>query len=91
MKRKVQSDIGYFINTLPEYGGAVRIGFTWYEGDRKRDPDNICFAKKFILDSLVECGRIKNDNSYTLFGFADRFVWNSGEYKVVLEIEEVEK
>lgn len=39
----------------------VKIVFRWIEPNRRRDKDNISFAKKFILDSLQEVGIIKND------------------------------
>ena len=40
----------------------VRIEFTWYTKDLRKDVDNITFSKKFILDGLVDAGVIKNDN-----------------------------
>ena len=39
----------------------VRIQYTWYEPNRKRDKDNIAFAKKFIQDALVKSRVLKND------------------------------
>ena len=38
MKRKVQTDIGYFINKLPEFKGPVVIDFVWCEPKGNRDP-----------------------------------------------------
>ena len=56
LKRLVQRDISACI--LDQLGGAaydcpVDIEYTWYEPDRRRDKDNIAFAKKFINDALV--------------------------------------
>ena len=39
----------------------AKIVFRWIEPNRRRDKDNVAFAKKFILDSLQEVGIIKND------------------------------
>lgn len=39
----------------------VDITFVWYCKDRRRDKDNIIFAKKFILDGLVKAGVIPDD------------------------------
>ena len=50
------------------------IEYTWYEADRRRDKDNIAFAKKFINDALVECGVLPNDgwrNIRTMFDMFD--------------------
>ena len=39
----------------------VTVRFTWVEGNRRRDIDNVAFAKKFVLDGLVQAGVIGND------------------------------
>jgi Holliday junction resolvase RusA-like endonuclease len=39
----------------------VTIHFEWYRGNAKSDPDNVDFARKFILDGLVEAGILRND------------------------------
>ena len=88
MKRSVQNDIAYFINTLPSFNKPIRIHFTWVETNKKRDLDNICFAKKFILDALQNCGKLENDNRKWVTGFSDSFEYGQ-EYKVILDIEEV--
>lgn len=88
MKKQVQSDIAYFINTLPYFDKPIKIHFTWIEANKKRDLDNICFAKKFILDALQECKKLKNDNRKWVTGFTDSFAVGD-DYKVILEIEEV--
>lgn len=52
----------------------VTIDFIWYEENSKRDPDNIIFAKKFILDGLVEAGILPNDTQAWIFGFTDTWL-----------------
>lgn len=66
----------------------VKINFTWIEENGKRDLDNVCFAKKFILDALVKAGTIKNDNRKYVTGFADNFEYADFS-KVVVELEEI--
>lgn len=88
MKRSVQRDIGYFLNQLPVFDKPIKIHFTWVEANKRRDLDNICFAKKFILDALQVCGKLKNDNRRWVTNFEDSFEYGN-EYKVILEIEEV--
>lgn len=89
MKKEVEDDIGYFISKLPCFKKPIRINFTWVEANKRRDFDNICFAKKFILDALQECGKLENDNRKWVVGFTDSFELGEN-YKVILEIEEVE-
>jgi Holliday junction resolvase RusA-like endonuclease len=63
--------------------------FTWIEENKRRDLDNICFAKKFILDSLVELGILKDDNRKIVSGFIDKFEY-SDKSKVIVELIEKE-
>lgn len=88
-KQKYQQEISYYICSLPKLENPVKIHFHWIEGNKKRDLDNICFAKKFILDTLVNFGKLKDDNRKCVTGFMDSFEYGS-EWKVILEIEEVE-
>lgn len=89
MKKEIEDDIGYFINKLPRFKKPIKINFTWVEADKRRDFDNVCFAKKFILDSLQKAGKLENDNRKWVVGFADSFELGE-DYKVILEIEEIE-
>ena len=88
MKRNIEDDIAVFINKLPNFENPIHIKFKWIESNKRRDLDNICFAKKFILDALVKAGKMKNDSRNYVIGFIDEFYYGD-ETKVVLEIEEV--
>ena len=55
------------------FEGKVFLHFRWIEANRNRDLDNICFAKKFILDALVKNGIIKTDGWRGVYGFMDEF------------------
>ena len=89
-KAHVQNDIGYFINRLPEFKTPVKIHFHWIEGNKKRDLDNIAFAKKFILDALVNQHKLKDDSRKYVTEFSDSFSYGK-DFKVILEIMEVKK
>lgn len=87
MKKNVQNAISIYLNKLPRLN-HVRIDFEWYEGNKKRDLDNVCFSKKFILDALVDLGKLKNDNRNNVCSFSDSFYYGK-DWKVVLNITEV--
>ena len=89
MKKDVDADIDWYINTLPKYQKPIKIHFHWIEENKRRDFDNICFAKKFILDSMVKAGKLKDDNRNYVVGFTDTFEYGKTS-KVILEIEEVQ-
>ena len=88
MKQSVQNDIAIFIKRLPRFEKPVVIHFHWIEGNKRRDYDNIAFAKKFILDALVNCGKLKDDNRKCVIGFSDSFSYGKS-FKVILNITEV--
>lgn len=88
MKKNIENDIALFINKLPKFDKPIKINFTWVESNKKRDLDNICFAKKFILDTMVKCGKMKDDNRNYVVGFTDDFSY-AKENKVILNIQEV--
>ena len=89
MKRNLEADIGMFIGKLPKYTKPVKIHFHWVEANRRRDLDNIAFAKKFILDAMVKRRKLNDDSSKWVVGFTDTFEYGD-ETKVILEIEEVQ-
>ena len=89
MKKKVEKDISLYISKLPVFRKPIKINFTWIEANKRRDYDNICFAKKFVLDALQSCGKLENDNRKWVVGFTDSFELSEDKtYKVILNIEE---
>lgn len=62
--------------------------FTWIEENKRRDLDNICFAKKFILDALVQAKVLKDDNRRIVTNFTDSFEY-ADKSKVIVELEEI--
>ncbi|MVM54519.1 RusA family crossover junction endodeoxyribonuclease [Gordonibacter urolithinfaciens] len=74
---------------LKPYDGPVRVSITWVEPNMRRDPDNIRFAAKFVLDALVEEGVLPNDTQRYVKGISDRFLVNRNNPRIIVEIEEV--
>lgn len=89
MKARVEGEIGLFVRALPEFDYPVRITFLWQEANKRRDFDNIAFAKKFILDALVREGKLKDDNRRYVAGFEDQFQYGD-DWRVILTIERSE-
>lgn len=61
LKKQVHRDLSWFVQRLPKHLDRIRLTLIWLTATRNVDPDNIVFAKKFILDSLVEHEIIPND------------------------------
>lgn len=92
MKKDLEEQISWFLRRLPHFEKRIKIDFIWIEENNKRDPDNCCFNKKFILDAMVKLGIITNDNRKYVGAFADYFPKPTGESaKVILKISEMDE
>lgn len=91
MKKHSEMIIGAFIRTQLKgvhFDGTVKLSFRWYEPNKKRDLDNVCFAKKFILDALVSNGIIVADGWNGVIGFTDQFFVDKQNPRIEVDIEE---
>ena len=67
----------------------IFLDITWIEKNRRRDPDNIASAVKFIWDGLVEGGVIKNDGWKQNGGWSNRFDVDKENPRIEVIIREV--
>lgn len=75
----------------------------WYEKNKRRDPDNVFSAIKYILDSLVEAGVFPNDGQKQVEGIVNWIkvdaknprieitIYEDGEFDIEKYSEEVRK
>ena len=82
-KEETERAYWYFINKPKIKDYPVNIEFVWFVKGKRKDPDNISFAKKFILDGMVKAGFIDNDNLNNISGFKDQFHVGTDEMVVV--------
>lgn len=85
LKKDTEDAIMWYINKLPVFEQPIKIKFHWIEENKRRDLDNVAFAKKFILDAMVKAGKLKDDNRRFVTGFTDEFSYDK-EACVILEI-----
>lgn len=90
MKQDETDRVQWLATQVKQKFTKVQLTFRWYEKNRKRDLDNVAFAKKFILDGLVKAGVIPNDGWKNVVGFEDKFFVDKDNPRVVVEILEVE-
>ena len=86
-KADIEYQIGAYVSWLPVFTRPIKIHFHWVEENKRRDLDNICAAKKFILDAMVKQGKLLDDNRRYVTAFTDTFEY-SKTAKVILEIED---
>ncbi len=72
-----------------KFKSPIRVKFRWYEPNKQRDLDNICFAKKFIFDALVKSETINGDGWKDVQGFTDEFFVDKINPRIEVEILEV--
>ena len=69
----------------------IKLTYTFYEPDRKRDLGNILFVDKIFEDAMQVCGVIANDNQNFVKGIvANEVRIDTERPRVVVEIEELE-
>lgn len=90
MKDRYTSEIGWLAKKLPRYS-RVNIIITWYEPNRRRDPDNVSGGQKFILDGLVAGGAIKDDSQRYINSIAHQFEVDRENPRVEIEVQEVRR
>lgn len=89
MKQEAETAILWQLGRLQQITAPVIIHFTWHEKTRRRDKDNVAFAKKFVLDALQKSGKLPNDNNRFIAGFSDAFTYGT-DYGVTIEVERAE-
>ena len=69
------------------FQGKTYLHFRWIERNRMHDLDNVCFAKKFILDALVRNKVIETDGWKGVWGFTDEFDVDAEDPRIEVVIE----
>jgi Holliday junction resolvase RusA-like endonuclease len=86
MKREYEDIIMLQLGRMQRITEPVRVKFIWHEKNRRRDKDNVAFAKKFIFDAMQKAGKLINDNNDYIMGFSDEFVYGV-DYGVTVIVE----
>lgn len=61
----------------------IFLSLEWHEKNKRRDPDNISYAVKFVLDGLVKAEIIKRDGWGVVKGWDNQFSL-SDEYGITI-------
>lgn len=62
LKRRTESAIGLIARTQlgsVNIKSPVKMHYRWIEPNKRRDKDNIAFARKFVQDALVRAGYLR--------------------------------
>ncbi|QXN86306.1 RusA family crossover junction endodeoxyribonuclease [Tetragenococcus halophilus] len=69
----------------------IKLHIDWFCQNRRKDMDNISFAKKFILDGMQEAGYLKNDGWNEISGWEESFYVDKENPRIEIKIEESSK
>jgi Holliday junction resolvase RusA-like endonuclease len=78
LKKEATELVAWQVKGRKKVEGAYTLSLHWTFPNKKKDPDNIIFAKKFILDGLQTAGIVKND-SCRYFKGIDYETWEFGD------------
>jgi Holliday junction resolvase RusA-like endonuclease len=87
IKRETTYAIYLMLKGKPKIATPCKLHFHWLISSKRRDLDNVAFAKKFILDSMVKANIIPNDNLNHVIEFTDTFEISKKEGVVITEYE----
>lgn len=74
------------------FKAPVRISYTYYEINRRRDLDNISgYFHKIFQDSLVKAGLLPDDGWQEITGYSDSFKVDKNRPRIEIEITEEQK
>lgn len=75
---------------VPKFTKPIVLEINWIEPNRRRDVDNIRTGAKFILDGLVQAGKIPNDTQAWVARITDEFNVDPKTPRVVVKIREAD-
>ena len=89
-KKKWQEAIAFYIRRAKvKPVESVYLHFLWQEKHDRRDPDNFSsMGRKWVLDSLVECGVLTNDGWGQIIGWSDEWMVDKEKPGVLVTLEE---
>lgn len=93
MKQRSQEEISWHLlsqHRKLHIDKPIKIFYTFYEPNKKRDLDNISgYFHKVFQDALVHCGIIHNDSWHYIVGFSDDFKVDNKNPRIEVVIQEV--
>lgn len=89
MKQEATELVKYSALKLPKFKNKIYLEITYFVKNRKKDMDNIAFAKKFIFDGLVEAEKIKNDGWGEIAGWKESFEVDKYNPRIEVYIKEM--
>lgn len=94
VKREAQELVSWYIRAQLGSQAAskpVQMHYLWVEQNRRRDRDNVAFARKFIQDALVQMHFLKDDGWDEIVGWTDSWAVDAMRPRIEVTITEVDE
>lgn len=85
MKREATELVAWQVKNIPKITQPSEYHFHWYVKNKKKDPDNVAYACKFVFDGLQESGKLDNDSMAWIQ--AIHHTYSVGEPKVIVTVD----
>lgn len=68
----------------------LNVDICWYTKNQRKDPDNIAFAVKFLLDGLVSAGVLREDGAKEIYSIRHSFTVDEENPRVEARLYDVD-
>lgn len=88
IKKKVTTNIRWEIlsQKVKRVDDLIDLKLFWIQPNNKKDPDNVFFGIKFILDAMVAAGVIEQDGRKNIRNIFNHIETQKGKTQVIVEI-----
>ena len=88
MKRMYTKRVSKSVDHLEPIKTPATFHIIYFMKNKKKDPDNIAVAKKFIFDGLIEAGKIPNDGWKEIASWHEEFKVDKNNERIEVYINE---
>ena len=88
MKKRAEAAITAHLPAPEPLDYPLAVAIRWVEPSRRRDPDNVAFATKFILDAMVRAGVIDGDTHRHIASIAHTFAVDKTSPRIEVTVRE---
>jgi hypothetical protein len=86
LKREATDLVAWQVKGIVAIDRPAHYTFTWHVRNKRKDPDTIASAVKYIFDGLVIAGKLPDDTMQWVLSISHKFIIDSNE-RVVIEYE----
>jgi len=85
IKKEATNIVAWQVMNMPKITEPKHFHFHWYVKNKRKDPDNVAFACKFVLDGLQAAGVLPKDSMAWVLSL--HHTYSVGEPRVVLTLK----